>query len=226
MVAKGVQEKRRFVILNNYKNEKHFRHLETAVNEQLKKIKEEKPDFNYEVVKYDNYGENRDKIKKEIGKGDTIISGGSTNAGEKIKGNYVKVGDEVHHHIRDNLKDNYFLGICHGAQAMGEAYGGRITRTEHRHMKRREPTKIESDLDLFRSDAKSKYHANHRYYIKSSDKGKLKPIAKTVSEHTGEEFIDAYKVGNHYGLQFHPERTKRGEDLLKKFLYKAVGYSK
>lgn len=221
---------KRIVIINNYRNEGHLRHLEDALNQQLGEIKKENKDFNYKVVKYNAYEKGEDKreeIKKKITKGDVIISSGGTDKGEKIDEDHVKVGDPLHHHIRDKLQGNYFLGICHGAQAIGEAYGAKVKRTGKRHRKRRSIEKIESDQHLFESKAKNTYHANHSYYIKLEEGGELQPIVKSKSEHKDEKFIDAFKAGKyHYGTQFHPERTKRGKDFLKNFLYMAAGYSK
>lgn len=220
--------KRRIVIINNYRNKDHLTHLEDTVNQQLQEIKKENKDFNYKVVVHNNYEYGLKGLKKKIKKDTVIISSGGNKTGTK-SGNYVKIGDELHRHIKKKLKDNYVLGVCQGAQALGEAYGGNLTNSGKSHTKRRpiKEDQIKSDNHLFESNTKNTYHANHKYYIKTEDKGELQPIAISESEHDEKvKFIDAYKVGKHYGTQFHPERTKRGKDFLKNFLYMAAGYSK
>lgn len=70
------------------------------------------------------------------------------------------------------------------------------------------------DTDLFEATSEPRFYFVHSYFVKMSDEAAV--IAKTSY---GEDFCAGYRVGNIYGLQFHPEKSHRyGLDVFRRFL--------
>lgn len=112
------------------------------------------------------------------------------------------------------------LGVCLGHQAIGEAYGARVTRAAKLMHGKTSRIKhrgtglfagIESPLEVMR------YHS--LVLDPESMPDDLEVIATSESDHTE---IQAVKHKTHpvWGVQFHPESilTQRGRELLKNFL--------
>lgn len=109
------------------------------------------------------------------------------------------------------------LGICYGAQLMGQTLGGIVKRPDIREYGK---TEIEYDTDcaIFKGiDKTSVCWMSHTYYV-SKPPESFKVVAETKSCPVA-AFCDEEK--GLYGVQFHPEvaHTKFGNEILKNFLY-------
>ncbi len=110
------------------------------------------------------------------------------------------------------------LGVCLGHQAIGEIFGGRITKAA-RLMHGKTSLIYHKGEDIFKG-VKSPFEAT-RYHSLLVERESL-PDCLTVTAETKEKEImglkhKKYKV---YGVQFHPESilTKEGMKILKNFL--------
>lgn len=110
------------------------------------------------------------------------------------------------------------LGICLGHQAIGEAFGGTITRAKE-PMHGRSSMLAHDKSPIFKNIPSP--FAVGRYHSLVIDPASL-PSCLSVSARTDLGEIMALHHASHptYGLQFHPESilTSNGHDLLKNFL--------
>ena len=110
------------------------------------------------------------------------------------------------------------LGVCLGHQAIGQAYGGRITRA---------PDPIHGKLSPIHHLGKSVFRDLEdgfpatRYHSLVIDRATLPPVLEITAE-TDDGIIMgvAHKTHPVHGVQFHPESiaSKHGHALLKNFL--------
>ena len=70
-------------------------------------------------------------------------------------------------------------------------------------------------LEGIHDNGKLRSYGRHQKYIKVGEEGPLEVLAESTSDKTNETFVEAYKKGNVYGVQFHPEKI----DDHKKIFY-------
>lgn len=111
------------------------------------------------------------------------------------------------------------LGICLGHQAIGYAYGGKVTRAKNiRHGK---TSKIEHTEDNIFKNIENFCNVM-RYHSLVVDESTLPNELMVTAKSTDDDVIMALKHKKYevYGLQFHPESilTDQGKDMLKNFM--------
>ena len=113
------------------------------------------------------------------------------------------------------------LGICYGFQAMAEALGGTVKRTEGAEFGRTTAT-VEPDAVLFAGQpAKQPVWMSHR------DAVVVAPPGFAVTGRTDGAEIAAFEHPERrlFGMQWHPEvmHTAHGQTMLERFLYDGAG---
>ncbi len=113
------------------------------------------------------------------------------------------------------------LGICYGFQAMAEALGGEVARTDRREYGRTKVT-VEPDARLFAGQP-----AVQEVWMSHGDAVVALPERLRPTARSDETPIAAFETagGNLYGVQWHPEvhHTAHGQEVLERFLYGAAG---
>lgn len=155
-----------------------------------------------------------DKLQEAYNKGDTGVVKGFGYIISSGSGKYRKIDAEIHKFISDN-KDpgSVYLGVCHGGQQTAVAHGAKLKKTKHMHRGNRESTIVSGDsvLEDSASDGKMTNYGHHKWYLPVEEAGsQLEVIAESQSEHTGEKFVEMYKIKgkDEYGTAFHPEKGK------------------
>ncbi len=110
------------------------------------------------------------------------------------------------------------LGICYGAQLMGQTLGGAVKRASHREYGK---TDIHYDTSCALFDGiepDSVCWMSHTWYVDTPPQGFA--VCATTQSCPVAAFCDAGK--KLYAVQFHPEvvHTKQGNEILKNFLYR------
>jgi GMP synthase (glutamine-hydrolysing) len=110
------------------------------------------------------------------------------------------------------------LGICYGAQLMGQTLGGQVRRATNREYGK---TDIHYDASCALFDgieADSVCWMSHTWYVDTPPRGFA--VAATTQSCPVAAFCDAEK--KLYAVQFHPEvvHTRFGNEILRNFLYK------
>ena len=177
----------------------------------------------YEVESNDVKRVTVEDLKEAYDTGDTEFVKGFDYILSSGSGKQRKYDSELHKFVADNADpDAVYLGICHGAQQMAVAHDAELKNSGQMHRGQRESTVTahHKSLEGVATDEKMTHHAHHQYYIPTEKAGtKLEVIAETQSEHTGENFVEMYKVlgKDYFGIQSHPEK---GEGKVIKNLYK------
>lgn len=112
------------------------------------------------------------------------------------------------------------LGICYGMQMAAHALGGRVERGRIGEYGK---TKIIlKDCDLFRGLEKEQ-----TVWMSHFDHVAEVPEGAEVLATTEDGIIAAFRMGNFYGLQFHPEvtHTENGRQMLSNFIRNIAGCS-
>ncbi|MEM7745082.1 MAG: aminodeoxychorismate/anthranilate synthase component II [Pseudomonadota bacterium] len=110
------------------------------------------------------------------------------------------------------------VGVCLGHQAIGAAFGARITRC-HEVLHGKLSNVTHDDSDIFRGLPQG--FAATRYHSLVIDPATLPPELKaTARTQSGVIMGIAHATRPLYGVQFHPEsiRTEHGHQLLRNFL--------
>ena len=110
------------------------------------------------------------------------------------------------------------LGVCLGHQAIGQAFGGRIVRSERVMHGKLSP--ITHDGEGVFAGLPSPFHAT-RYHSLATDRATLPPmLAVTATADDGEIMGVRHREFAVEGVQFHPEAilTEHGKRLLDNFL--------
>ena len=111
------------------------------------------------------------------------------------------------------------LGICLGHQAIGEAFGARITYAKRLMHGKASAVTVDQDSPLFAS-CPEVIQAG-RYHSLAVDRSTLPDNLKVIAEtDDGEVMAIADEAKKIYGIQFHPESilTPKGKQILKNFL--------
>lgn len=111
------------------------------------------------------------------------------------------------------------LGICLGHQAIGEAFGARITYAKRLMHGKASAVTVDQDSPLFAS-CPEVIQAG-RYHSLAVDRDTLPDNLKVIAEtDDGEVMAIADEAKQIYGIQFHPESilTPKGKQILKNFL--------
>ena len=111
------------------------------------------------------------------------------------------------------------LGICLGHQAIGEAFGARITYAKRLMHGKASAVTVDQDSPLFAS-CPEVIQAG-RYHSLAVDRSTLPDNLKVIAEtDDGEVMAIADEAKQIYGIQFHPESilTPKGKQILKNFL--------
>jgi GMP synthase (glutamine-hydrolysing) len=113
------------------------------------------------------------------------------------------------------------LGICYGQQAMAQALGGRVERTGLREYGRTGISVLGRGVLLADLPPEETVWMSHSDTVTAAPEG-FEVTARTDS--TPVAAMEAPERGL-FGVQFHPEvaHTRRGLDVLKRFLYDACG---
>ena len=110
------------------------------------------------------------------------------------------------------------LGVCLGHQAIGQAFGGRIVRSERVMHGKLSP--VTHDGEGVFAGLPSPFHAT-RYHSLAIDRASLPPtLAVTATADDGEIMGVRHREFAVEGVQFHPEAilTEHGRRLLDNFL--------
>ena len=110
------------------------------------------------------------------------------------------------------------LGVCLGHQAIGQAFGGRIVRSERVMHGKLSP--VTHDGEGVFAGLPSPFHAT-RYHSLAIDRATLPPmLAVTATADDGEIMGVRHREFAVEGVQFHPEAilTEHGKRLLDNFL--------
>lgn len=110
------------------------------------------------------------------------------------------------------------LGVCLGHQAIGQVYGGRVTRAERpMHGKSSRITHDETDLFL---GIKNQQRVARYHSLIVSDKNFPDALHVTARCEIGEIMALRHKQYPVFGVQFHPESilTEEGYKILSNFL--------
>ena len=111
------------------------------------------------------------------------------------------------------------LGICLGHQAIGEAFGARITYAKRLMHGKASAVTVDQDSPLFAS-CPEVIQAG-RYHSLAVDRGTLPDNLDVIAETADHEVMAIADAGQKiYGIQFHPESilTPKGKQILKNFL--------
>ena len=111
------------------------------------------------------------------------------------------------------------LGICLGHQAIGEAFGARITYAKRLMHGKASAVTVDQGSPLF-TDCPKVIQAG-RYHSLAVDRSTLPDNLKVIAEtDDGEVMAIADEAKQIYGIQFHPESilTPKGKQILKNFL--------
>lgn len=115
------------------------------------------------------------------------------------------------------------LGVCLGHQAIGEAFGGRVTRAR-RPLHGRASRVEHDDAGLFAGLPNPLSVGRYHSLIVEFDEGYDGPLVVTGRSEEGEVMALAHREHPTFGVQFHPESilTEGGHRLLQNFLAAAV----
>ena len=111
------------------------------------------------------------------------------------------------------------LGICLGHQAIGEAFGARITYAKRLMHGKASAVTLDQASPLF-ANCPEVIQAG-RYHSLAVDRSTLPDNLKVIAEtDDGEVMAIADEAKQIYGIQFHPESilTPKGKQILKNFL--------
>lgn len=164
------------------------------LSEFLEKIK-----TNFTILSHDKINEN------EISNYSSIILSGRRKNNKKMNAINSKI---IKHAIS---KKKSLLGICYGAEILALAMGGTIRATNS-------PRRGNEKIRITKQNpiCKGEIHVfeSHSYEISS-----LLPIFEIIgkSENCFREII-RYGGMNIFGVQFHPEMTEDGQELIRKFI--------
>jgi len=139
-----------------------------------------------------------------------ILSGGPCSVYEKDS---PSVGKEFIGYIEKN--DLPLLGICYGHQLIAHLTGGKVVPGGRKEYGITEMT-LDKKAGIFKGlSDKEKVWMSHADNVTDLPKG-----FETLA-HSGNAPIAAYRKGNIYGIQFHPEvvHTVHGQAMLKNFVY-------
>ena len=139
----------------------------------------------------------------EIRKYDSFILSGRRQNDSQMNAKNSKI---ILHAVNEKKK---LLGICYGAEILALALGGTIRKSS---LIKGEQEIISNENSL--CDGKNTVFQSHSYEI-SKLGNLLDSIAK--SENCKNEIIK-HKELQIYGTQFHPEMTKDGQTMIKKFV--------
>jgi anthranilate synthase/aminodeoxychorismate synthase-like glutamine amidotransferase len=113
------------------------------------------------------------------------------------------------------------LGVCLGHQCLGEAFGGKVVRTEPAHGK---TSWIRHDNSGVMAGVSDPFEAT-RYHSLIVERSSL-PDELVVTAWTADDTIMGLRHARHptYGVQFHPESvlTKEGKKILSNFIRRAA----
>jgi para-aminobenzoate synthetase component II len=109
------------------------------------------------------------------------------------------------------------LGICLGHQAIGQVFGGKVTRAKH-PMHGDSSTITHDNSTIFKSLPQN--FAVGRYHSLIVEDLDNTPLRVTAKADDGEIMGLEHKTHPTFGVQFHPESilTEHGYDMLKNFL--------
>jgi GMP synthase (glutamine-hydrolysing) len=113
------------------------------------------------------------------------------------------------------------LGICYGFQAMAEALGGTVKRTEGAEFGRTTASVVPDALLFSGQPAKQPVWMSHRDAVVVAPPG-----FRVTGSTTGAEIAAFEHPARHlFGLQWHPEvmHTAHGQTMLERFLYVGAG---
>ena len=139
----------------------------------------------------------------EIRKYDSFILSGRRQNDSQMNAKNSKI---ILHAVNEKKK---LLGICYGAEILALALGGTIRKSS---VIQGEQEIVSNESDL--SDGKKTVFESHSYEI-SKLGSSLDVIAE--SENCKNEIVK-HKELLIYGTQFHPEMTKDGQSMIKKFV--------
>jgi para-aminobenzoate synthetase component 2 len=125
--------------------------------------------------------------------------------------------------VRRFSGDVPILGICLGHQAIGEAFGGRVTRAK-RPLHGRASRVRHDDRGLFDGLPNPLSVGRYHSLIVEFDEGYRGPLMVTGWSEEGEAMALAHRSHPTFGVQFHPESilTEGGHRLLQNFLAAAA----
>jgi anthranilate synthase/aminodeoxychorismate synthase-like glutamine amidotransferase len=114
------------------------------------------------------------------------------------------------------------LGVCLGHQAIGQAFGGRVTRAR-RPLHGRASRVVHDGTGLFEGLPDPVAVARYHSLIVEFGSDYAGPLRVTGRSEEGEVMALAHAAHPTYGVQFHPESilTEGGHRLLENFLAKA-----
>jgi len=172
-------------------------------------------------IKHETVRLNVDELQEAYKKGDAGVVQGFDYVISSGSGKYRKDDAKMHEFVADNIGDATFLGVCHGAQQYAVAQGAELKKTDYMHRGKRKSTvkKKHPVVEEIAEEGSMENYGHHKWYIPSKKVGsRLEVIAESKSKHTGEKFVEMFKVRGkeQYGVQFHPEKGK-GEVIKKLF---------
>jgi anthranilate synthase/aminodeoxychorismate synthase-like glutamine amidotransferase len=123
--------------------------------------------------------------------------------------------------IRDLSGKVAILGVCLGHQCLGEAFGGKVVRSEPSHGK---TSWIRHDNSGVLAGMSDPFEAT-RYHSLIVERSSV-PDELVITAWTADETVMGLRHSRHptYGVQFHPESvlTKEGKKILANFIRRAT----
>ena len=110
------------------------------------------------------------------------------------------------------------LGICFGFQVLGDIYGGTIDKLHYHNLGFKQVDLSNCELELFQ---KIKQKKNiHTFFFSHNDQIKHVPPTFKCFIDNGIVIGIEHKDKKIFGVQFHPEGSSDGHDIIKTFIYK------
>ena len=110
------------------------------------------------------------------------------------------------------------LGICFGFQVLGDIYGGTIDKLHYHNLGFKQVDLSNCELELFQ---KIKQKKNiHTFFFSHNDQIKHVPPTFKYFIDNGIVIGIEHKDKKIFGVQFHPEGSSDGHDIIKTFIYK------